>query len=365
MQRIAITGSEGFIGRNLAIRLGELPSVRVAGVTRSDFPGDLTGVDGVVHLAGVNRPIDVAEFRPGNEGTTDALCRALVAAGSRAPIIYASSTRAAEDTAYGRSKAAAERILFQHAQRTGAPVWIFRLPSVFGKWCRPNYNSVVATFCHQQITGEQLSVRDPAAPLSLVYIDDVVEAFLNLLQAPPRETGFHEVSPVFRSTVGEIARLIRAFADKRDRNAIEPVGTGLARGLYATFLSYLPPDRFSCPLGTNEDARGMFTEVLRTESTGQFSVFTALPGITRGGHYHHTKTEKFVVVHGEARFRFRNILTNETCEIRASGRSPRIVETVPGWSHDVTNVGSDLLVCWLWANELFDANRPDTITCRV
>jgi len=363
LQRIAITGIEGFIGRNLAIRLGELPSVQVAGVTRADFPGDLSGVDGVVHLAGVNRPNDVAEFRSGNEGTTEALCRALVAAGSRAPIIYASSIRAAEDTAYGRSKAGAERILFQHAQRTGAPLWVFRLPSVFGKWCRPNYNSVVATFCHQQMTGQQLSIHDPAAELRLVYIDDVVEAFIHLLLAPPRESGFHEVAPVYRSTVGEIARLIRAIADRR--NTIVPVGTGLARALYATFLSYLPADRFSYPLSKSEDARGMFAEVLRTESTGQFSVLTAHPGVTRGGHYHHTKTEKFVVVHGEARFRFRNILTNETYEIRASGRSPQVVETVPGWSHDVTNVGSDLLVCWLWANELFDADRPDTIICKV
>jgi UDP-2-acetamido-2,6-beta-L-arabino-hexul-4-ose reductase len=363
LQRIAITGIEGFIGRNLATRLGELPSVQVAGVKRADFPGDLSGVDGVVHLAGVNRPNDVAEFRSGNEGTTEALCRALAAAGSRAPIIYASSTLAAEDTAYGRSKAGAERILFQHAQRTGAPLWVFRLPGVFGKWCRPNYNSVVATFCHQQMTGQQLSIHNPAAELRLVYIDDVVEAFIHLLLAPPRESGFHEVSPVYRSTVGEIARLIGAFADRR--NTIVPVGTGLARALYATFLSYLPADRFSYPLSKSEDARGMFAEVLRTESTGQFSVLTAHPGVTRGGHYHHTKTEKFVVVHGEARFRFRNILTNETCEILSSGRSPRVVETVPGWSHDVTNVGSDLLVCWLWANELFDADRPDTIICKV
>jgi UDP-2-acetamido-2,6-beta-L-arabino-hexul-4-ose reductase len=363
--RVLITGAAGFIGRNLAVRLGELAAYEVVAVTRADFPGRLAGVDAVVHLAGVNRSQDEAEFARGNEGTTEVLCQGLTAAGSRAPIIYASSAKVGDATAYGRSKAAAERLLFQHAERTGAPLHIFRLPNVFGKWCRPEYNSVVATFCHRTITGQPVDIHDAAAPLQLVYIDDVLSALLDLFETPPPHSGYRDVAPVYRTTVGELERLIRGFRDRRQRHAVDGVGSGFARALYATFLSYLPAEQFSYPLVKNEDARGLFAEVLRTENTGQFSVFTAYPGVTRGGHYHHTKTEKFVVVHGEARFRFRNVLTNETCDIPVSGRSPRVVEAVPGWSHDVTNIGSDLLVCWLWASEVFDANRPDTISSKV
>jgi UDP-2-acetamido-2,6-beta-L-arabino-hexul-4-ose reductase len=365
VQRVLVTGAAGFIGRNLAVRLGELAAFEVVAATRTDFPGRLAGVDAVVHLAGVNRSPDEAEFRAGNEGTTQVLCQALTAAGSRAPIIYASSAKAGDDTAYGRSKAAAERLLFQHAERTAAPLHVFRLPNVFGKWCRPDYNSVVATFCHRMITGQQISVHDAAAPLQLVYIDDLLSAWLDLLGSPPRRSGYCDVAPVYSTTVGELERLIRMFQDRHRRHMVAGVESGLARALYATFLSYLPAEQFSYPLTKSEDARGLFAEVLRTDNTGQFSVFTAHPGVTRGGHYHHTKTEKFVVVHGEARFRFRNIMTNETRDISVSGRSPRVVEAVPGWSHDVTNIGSDLLVCWLWASEVFDANRPDTISCKV
>ena len=365
MQRVLVTGAAGFIGRNLAVRLGELAAFEVVAATRTDFPGRLAGVDAVVHLAGVNRSPDEAEFRAGNEGTTQVLCQALTAAGSRAPIIYASSAKAGDDTAYGRSKAAAERLLLQHAERTGAPLYIFRLPNVFGKWCRPDYNSVVATFCHRMITGQPISIHDAAAPLQLVYIDDLLGALLDLLKAPPPRSGYRDIAPVYHTTVGELERLIRGFRDRRQRYAVDGVGSGFTRALYATFLSYLPAEQFSYPLVKNEDARGLFAEVLRTDNTGQFSVFTAHPGVTRGGHYHHTKTEKFVVVHGEARFRFRNILTNETRDIRVSGRCPRVVEAVPGWSHDVSNIGSDLLVCWLWASEVFDADRPDTISSKV
>ena len=242
-------------------------------------------------------------------------------------------------------------------------VLVYRLPNVFGKWCRPNYNSAVATFCHNIARDLPITIHDPAAPLDLVYVDDVVSAFLAALAEPARATP--EVQPVYRTTVGEVAGLLRQFRGSRDTLITERVGTGLTRALYATFVSYLPPEMFGYDVKQYVDPRGAFMEMLKTHDSGQFSVFTAHAGVTRGGHYHHTKTEKFLVVRGRARFRFRHMATGEIHEILTSGDTPHVVETIPGWTHDITNIGEDEMIVALWANEIFDRQRPDTYACPV
>jgi UDP-2-acetamido-2,6-beta-L-arabino-hexul-4-ose reductase len=296
---------------------------------------------------------------------TDQLCRALAIAAPTAPVVYASSTQVELANPYGRSKRAAEDRLLAHARETGAAVHVFRLPNVFGKWAKPQYNSAVATFCHRVARGEEIVVHDAAAVLRLAHVDDVVAAFIALLERPDAPGGFHDVGPIHETTVGELAATIRGFAASRKSLMTARVGTGLVRTLYATYVSYLPPEAFAYEVPQYADPRGVFTEMLKTPDCGQFSCFTALPGVTRGGHYHHTKTEKFLVIAGTARFGFRHIETGETHELVVRGGDGRIVETIPGWTHDITNIADDVLVAMLWANEVFDRQRPDTITMKV
>ena len=369
MTRILITGAEGFIGRNLCVRLDERGGIERFPIGRSDGAEALAAAardaDFVFHLAGVNRPPDESEFHSGNAGFTETLCRILAEAGSRAPIVYASSAQAAADNPYGRSKQAAEDLLFRHGASTGVPIHVFRLPNVFGKWAKPNYNSAVATFCHAIARGEEINIHDPAAPLSLVYIDDVVDAFLKLLEEPPAESGFRDVAPVYATKVGDVADLVRNFPGSRRTLVTAPVGAGLVRALYSTYLSYLRPEDFAYGVPIHRDPRGVFVEMLKTRDSGQFSYFTAGPGITRGDHYHHSKAEKFLVIAGTARFGFRHIVTDETHALVTRGGEGRIVETIPGWTHNITNVGDEELIVMLWANEIFDSQRPDTIGMRV
>jgi UDP-2-acetamido-2,6-beta-L-arabino-hexul-4-ose reductase len=366
--RILITGADGFIARNFRVRLRELGHLDVASVTRHTSAAELAKAaaeaDIVFHLAGVNRPKDDSEFARGNAGFTESVAVALRAAGRRVPVVYASSTQAERDNEYGRSKLAAEEVLRSYAADTGAPVWIFRLTNVFGKWSRPNYNSAVATFCHQVANGLPVTVSDPAVPLRLVYIDDVVAAFVAILNAPP-PPGFADVSPVYESTVGEVAKVLQEFAASRKSLVTARVGTGLVRALYATYVSFLPPDAFAYDVARHGDPRGVFVEMLKTPDCGQFSYFTAHPGITRGEHYHHTKTEKFLVIRGVAKFGFRNIDSGATHEIVTRGGEARIVETIPGWTHNISNVGDEELIVMLWANEIFDRERPDTVGMKV
>ncbi len=361
--KVVVTGANGFIGRNLRLRLSEIEGMETLDVTRETTPDQLRAAladaDAVIHLAGVNRPQDPAEFAIGNADQTAALVEAL---GDRAvPVIYSSSTQAEADNPYGASKRAAEDHLRAYAKATGAPVAIYRLPNVFGKWARPNYNSAIATFCHNIARDLPITVNDPSAPLTLVYVDDVIEAFLGWLKAPEAVDGFAEVPVVYRTTVGEVADQIRSFRSIRETHTAGPVGVGLTRALYATYVSALPVEDFAYPLVQHGDPRGVFVEMLKTEQSGQFSYFTAHPGITRGGHYHHTKTEKFLVLKGHARFRFRHMETGETYAVETEGGQPMVVETIPGWAHDITNVGDEEMIVMLWANEIFDRARPDTI----
>jgi len=366
---VLVTGADGFVGSNLSVALREAPDREVLAVTRSTSESELrsaaASADAVIHLAGVNRPRDPAEFAQVNAGFTSRLCDLLRGAGRPVPIAFASSIQAGRDNAYGRSKLAAEETLQRHAGETGAPVAIYRLPNVFGKWCRPNYNSAVATFCHNLARGLPIRIDDPAAVLRLVHVDDVVAELKRFLSDPASRRGIVGVTPEYTTTVGELARQVAAFADVRQSLVTERVGEGLLRALYATYVSYLPAEAFSYPVPGHSDARGTFVEMLKTKDSGQFSFFTAHPGVTRGGHYHHSKTEKFLVVQGKARFRFRHIVSGETHELVTEAAKPEIVETIPGWAHDITNVGDGELAVMLWANEIFDRARPDTVAAKV
>ena len=372
--RILVTGANGFIGRNLMCRLAEGGYTDVVGIGREADDAALVAAaksaDFVFHLAGINRPQSDAEFASGNVGVSERLVQALTEAGHKAPVVFASSTQAERDNPYGRSKRAAEDVLRGYGDATGARVHLFRLTNVFGKWSRPNYNSAVATFCHQVANGKPLTIHDASAPLRLVYVDDVAEAFLALLAAPACGTPgssvtIGEAHPIYDTTVGEVARLIESFPASRSSLVTPPVGRGLVRALHATYLSFLPPASFAYDVPAHTDPRGEFVEMLKTADSGQFSYFTAYPGITRGEHYHHSKTEKFLVIRGTARYRFRNIVTDETYEIVSRGGEGRIVETVPGWTHNITNIGADELIVMLWANENFDRSRPDTFARKV
>ncbi|CAN5487752.1 NAD-dependent epimerase/dehydratase family protein [soil metagenome] len=369
--KVLITGANGFVGKNFQLYLAECKDVDVVCFARSHSTTMLAelllGVDFVFHLAGVNRPKDLQEFVTGNVNLTQALCQAVCdladASGRRVPIIYTSSTQAGLDNAYGQSKRGAEEALLAIVNSHQIPVHIFRLPNVFGKWCKPNYNSAVATFCHNIARDLPIQVNDPSAPITLVYVDDVIGCFAHLMggaNAAVGPDGFSTVAPQYTTTVGELARQIQTFKDSRGTLMTERVGTGLVRALYSTYVSYLPVESFAYTVPQYGDPRGVFAEMLKTPDCGQFSYFTAYPGITRGGHYHHSKTEKFLVIKGNARFKFRHMQTGEAHELVTTGDKPEIVETVPGWTHDITNIGSDEMIVMLWANEVFDRSRPDT-----
>ncbi len=366
--RVLVTGANGFIGKNLLVHLREI-GIETASFTHEmtlqDLTASLNDVDFVFHLAGVNRPEEVAEFTAGNVGLTRQLCDLIRASGRHIPVLYTSSIQAEADNPYGVSKLSAENALMALEKDTGSPVYLYRLPNVFGKWSRPNYNSAVATFCHNVVYDLPIKINDPASIIRLVYIDDVVKDFLRMLKELPRGVERPTVSPEYTMTVGELANQILLFKTSRESLTTEPVGAGLIRALYATYLSFLRPEQFSYALLVHADSRGRFVEVLKTKDSGQFSFLTAHPGVTRGGHYHHSKSEKFLVMQGSARFCFRHIVTGETYELLTEGDKPQVVETVPGWTHDITNVGDNEMIVMLWANEVLDRQQPDTITCKV
>ena len=372
--KVLITGANGFVGKNLQLHLAERKDVQVVCFNRSDevgqLPAMLQGVDFVFHLAGVNRPQDPYEYVSGNVDLTLVLCQAVCAmvetTGKKIPIVYTSSTQAGLDSPYGQSKYGAERALRDAAHSHQLLVHIFRLPNVFGKWCKPNYNSVVATFCHNIAYGLPIQVNDSGAPITLLYVDDLVVRFVELMDGADAALsldGFATVAPQYTTTVGELARQIQAFKNSRATLMTERVGTGLTRALYSTYVSYLPVESFAYTVPSHADPRGVFVEMLKTPDCGQFSYFTAHPNITRGGHYHHSKTEKFLVIRGQASFKFRHMQTGQCHELVTTGDKPQVVETVPGWTHDITNIGSDEMIVVLWANEVLDREHPDTVDC--
>ncbi len=367
--KVLVTGADGFIGKNLCVTLQRRDDIEIVKFTResnpAELPGLVVGVDFVFHLAGVNRPKEEKEFFEGNADLTKLLCDAIRASGKKIPVILSSSIQAERMNPYGRSKLQAEMHLLNLYMETENPVYIYRLPNVFGKWCKPNYNSAVATFCHNISHGLPIQINDPDAELNLVHIGAVVHSFMQVFSTRPGDKLYVDVAPVYKVKLGVLADQLYKFRDSRDTLVTEEVGEGFLRVLYATYISYITPDQFNYPLVKHEDPRGVFVEMLKTKDSGQFSFFTAHPGITRGGHYHHVKTEKFLVIKGKARFGFRHIVTDEVREIFTSGDQPEIVETVPGWSHDITNVGDDEMVVMLWANENFNPEKPDTVAYKV
>ncbi len=362
--KILITGADGFIGRNLCLRLQEAGYDDLVKIDRGSSAAELElglqEADFIYHLAGINRPKNIEEFAEGNSNLTQQIVDYLLAKKKNVPIMISSSIQAELDNAYGQSKAAAEKQIERYASKSGAAYFIYRYPNVWGKWCTPNYNSFVATCCHNLANNIGITINDPSAPVNLVYIDDVCSDAIKLL-SDTVENGYKTVEPIYSTTVGEVAELLYRFKESRSTLVTEDVGTGFTRALYSTWLSYLPADKFAYTVPSYGDARGVFCEMLKTPTTGQFSFFTAHPGITRGGHYHHSKNEKFLVIRGQANFKFEHVITGERYELNVSSDQFKIVETVPGWTHDVTNIGDDELIVMLWANEIFNRDEPDTI----
>lgn len=362
--KILVTGSDGFIAKNLIQFLSEKSGIEILKFNRKstslELEQSVLAADWIVHLAGVNRPLNEQEFIDGNVTLTQKIAVILRQAEKQTPIILSSSIQAERDNAYGQSKLGGEQVLLELQQQQGNPVYVCRLANVFGKWSRPNYNSAVATFCYNTVNDLPIQIHNANAIIRLVYVDDVVETFWNIIQGELQVEQLFTIEPEYQITVGELARTLKGFKESRNTLITDRVGTGLTRALYSTYLSFLKPEQFDYSVPKYGDQRGVFVEMLKTPDAGQFSYFTAHPGITRGGHYHHTKTEKFLVIKGKALFKFKQVVTGEFYELETCGDESRIVETVPGWTHDITNIGEDEMVVMLWANEIFDREKPDT-----
>ncbi len=364
---IVVTGSQGFIGKNLCLMLEEkgFKVLRISKETnKADLRNILKSSDFVFHLAGINRHSDKDMFKKVNCNYTKFILETLAECESSSPIMFSSSTQIENNNIYGNTKLTAEKLIENHGQRNNSAYYIYRFPNVFGKWCKPNYNSFVSTFCHNIANDKNIDIHDPSSEVSLVYIDDLCNALIGLLEKKS-ESGIKTVLPEYKSTVGEIADMIYCFKESRNSLITEDVGEGLPRALYSTYLSYIEPENFSYAIPSYEDERGIFCEMLKTKKSGQFSFFTARPGIIRGGHYHHTKNEKFLVIKGNAMFKFENIDTKEIFSLKVDDTNQEIVETIPGWSHEIKNVGDNDLVVMLWANEIFNKDSPDTITSKL
>jgi len=403
--KILVTGAKGFVGKNL---IAELKNRKYEDVLEYDLdtaPELLEGYakecDFVFHLAGVNRPKDEKEFMEGNFGFTSVLLDLLEKNNNKAPILITSSIQANLDNPYGQSKKAGEDLLFDYSKKTGAKVYVYRLPNVFGKWCRPNYNSAVATFCNNIAAGLPIQVNDPSVVMRLVYIDDVVDEFIRALSndATALEEGivyttkldeadngdnlayikgeeipasqieallgedgkdFKGVPVIHETTLGEIVRIISSFPESRKNLTIPNMSDGLTSKLYSTYLSYLPTDQFGYDLKMNCDDRGSFTEFIRNKDRGQVSVNISKPGITKGQHWHHSKNEKFLVVKGQGLIRFRKIDTEEIIEYPVSGEKLQVIDIPTGYTHSIVNVGEEDMVTVMWANEPFNPDKPDT-----
>ena len=376
-KRILITGSDGFIAKNLICELKNRGYENLLlwnrGTSESEWKRYLNESDVIVHLAGINRPANEAGYRE-NLTFAEQIIEGIGEGDKK--IIFASSIQAELDNPYGRSKRQAEEALLAFADKsTNVRLAIYRLPNVFGKWCRPNYNSVVATFCNNIARGIDIKINDPLAEVRLVYVDDVVNAFIDEIEDKntvtigcgavngAEEMGvsyYREISERYVVTVGELARLIQSFNSDRSTLGLPNMSEPLHKKLYSTYLSYLEQDKFKYGLKMNVDARGSFTEFLRSDITGQVSINVAKPGIVKGNHWHHTKVEKFLVVSGTASIKFRHMVTGNVIEYIVSGDKLEVVDIPPGYTHNIANIGNDNLVTVMWANEAFDKEHPDT-----
>jgi len=371
IMKILVTGAKGFIGKNL---IAELKNRGFTEIFEYDLDTDPSLIDiyckdagFVFHLAGVNRPKNQDDFLKGNYGFTSELLHTLKKYGNQCPVMVSSSIQATLDNPYGKSKKAAEEIVFDYSRKTGAKAFVYRFPNVFGKWCRPNYNSAVATFCHNIAHDLPIQVNDPNTVLNLVYIDDVVNELIHALHGCPnmKDDRYCYVPVVYTKTLGEIVELLYSFKASRDELSVPNMSDEFAKRLYATYLSYLPTDKFSYPLKMNIDQRGSFTEIIRTPDRGQFSVNIIKPGITKGNHWHHTKNEKFVVVSGKGVVRFRKVDSDEIIEYYVSGDKIEVVDIPTGYTHNIENIGDTDLVTFMWASEPFNPEIPDTYLEKV
>jgi len=368
--KILVTGARGFIGKNLVAELTNQKHTNIYEVTRDTDPGLLDDycqdVDFVYHLAGVNRPQEQSEFMDGNYGCTKILLDTLKKHGNNCPVMISSSTQADLDNPYGKSKKAGEDSVVAYGQETGAKMLVYRFPNVFGKWCRPNYNSAVATFCYNITHNLPIIVNDPSLVMNLVYIDDVVEELVNALQGRENSDGdFCSVPVVHTITLGEIVDLLYSFKKSREYRSVPNMADGFTRKLYSTYLSYLPKDKFGYGLKMNVDDRGAFTEFIKTSDRGQVSVNVSKAGITKGNHWHHSKNEKFLVVSGTGVIRLRKVDSDEIIEYYVSGDKLEVVDIPPGYTHNIENLDDTDMVTIMWANEPFNPEKPDTYYMEV
>lgn len=368
--KVLVTGAKGFLGKNLIL---ELKNRGYTEIYPYDLDTDKELLDTyarecefVFHLAGVNRPKDESEFMEGNFGFTDELLALLKKHHNKAPVLITSSIQAALDNPYGKSKRAGEELLFDYGRENAVKTLVYRLPNVFGKWCRPNYNSAVATFCHQVANGLEVTINDSSVDMKLVYIDDVVKEFVAAAEGNEhREGEYCKIPVVHEIKLGEIVRLLRSFRESRENLSVPDMADGFTRKLYATYLSYLPKQEFSYPLKMNQDQRGSFTEFIKSEERGQVSVNISKPGIVKGNHWHHTKNEKFLVVSGRGVIRFRLPDSSEIIEYFVSGDKLEVVDIPTGYTHNIENLGEADMVTIMWANERFDPENPDTYYLQV
>jgi UDP-2-acetamido-2,6-beta-L-arabino-hexul-4-ose reductase len=369
---ILITGANGFIGRNLFFKLNSKPDYEILTFGRSESLDQLSELIGraelIVHLAGENRPDDPKKFKLCNVDLTTKICKLLIRHKKNIPFIFASSIQATIQNPYGESKLQAEEIIRNYCDKAKATAFILRLPGVFGKWAKPYYNSVVATFCHNIANNIPITICDVNKKIDLCYIDDVVEK-IYLLMTASHLKGFQYIDCPAQYTIslGLLAEKIYTFSNSAVTLMPGKVGTGIDRALYATFISNLPSSRFTSTLKSHDDERGSFVEFLKTIDSGQISYIKIKPRVIRGMHFHHTKIEKFIVVSGCAEFKFRNIITNELykIEINSDDCVPKVVETIPGWAHAIYNIGKYDLIVLVWSNEVFNSNKPDTEACKV
>lgn len=362
---ILVTGANGFIGKNLILELKNRGYTSIYSYdidTEEEKLAEYTkDCDFVFHLAGVNRPKEEKEFMEGNFGFTSVLLNQLKAHHNTSPVLITSSIQAELDNPYGKSKRAGEDLLFSYSKETGAKVIVYRFPNVFGKWCRPNYNSAVATFCNNIANNLEIKVNDPSVVMNMVYIDDAVDELIAALNGKENKVGrFAMVPTVHTAELGKIAELIYSFKKSREELSVPDLSNAFEKKLYSTYLSYLPKDGFAYPLKMNIDERGSFTEFIRTPDRGQVSVNISKPGITKGNHWHHTKNEKFLAVKGNGCIRFRKIGETEIIDYHVSGKQLTVVDIPTGYTHCITNEGTEDLVTIVWANEAFNPDKPDT-----
>lgn len=367
---ILVTGANGFIGRNLVGTLKRLDNYEVILIDRENSKEELEEgllkADFIFHLAGINRPKNEEEFFEGNSGLTGKIVDFLKSNNKNTPIAITSSIQADLDNAYGKSKRLSEEALLNYKNESKAKVFIFRLPNVFGKWCRPNYNSAIATFCHNIARGEEVWISDPNREMTLVYIDDVINSLVNtMIDTDNKEDGYVKVDIEHNATLGEIVDLIKSFVESRNSLMIPNMADPLVKKLYSTYLSYLPEESFSYPLKMNIDNRGSFTEFIKTPNSGQVSINVSKPGITKGNHWHNTKNEKFLVVSGEGIIRFRKPNENKIIEYKVSGEKLEVVDIPVGYTHSIVNTGDKDLVTVMWVNEVFNPDEPDTYFLEV